>query len=593
MEESLVDPPFLNVSQSLSGRLWRVRPHDPRQALAISEMLGVPEVLGRVLAARGVSVETCETYLAPSMRDDMPDPSSLKDMDRAAQRLAEAISTGERVTVFGDYDVDGATSAATLKRYFEMAGGTLEVYVPDRLREGYGPNAAALERIAADGAQIVVTVDCGIVAHDALAAGAAVGLEVIVVDHHTAEPALPPAFAVVNPNRLDQEPGLGHLAAVGVVFLLVVALNRTLRAAGWFADGRPEPSLLSLLDLVALGTVCDVVPIRGFNRALVAQGVKVARQLRNPGVAALTAAAGIRERIDAYHLGYVLGPRVNAGGRVGASHLGARLLSTNDPIEAREIAEQLDRHNQERRMIEEELTHEALEQAEGLRASDPIIIVDAEDWHPGVIGIVASRLKDRFNRPALVIGSDGNTGKGSARSVPGFDIGAAVIAARQDGLLINGGGHPMAAGLTVAAEKIAALRDFLCARAAASVEGRAQQPVMNIDGALAVEGATPDLVTLLEKAGPYGAGNREPRFALTSARIIKPQVVGEKHVRCFLAGEVGRRVKAIAFRCHDQPLGLSLLSAGDERYHVAGHLRSDTWGGRDEVQLTIEDAARA
>jgi single-stranded-DNA-specific exonuclease len=300
-------------------------------------------------------------------------------MDRAAQRLAEAISTGERVTVFGDYDVDGATSAATLKRYFEMAGGTLEVYVPDRLREGYGPNAAALERIAADGAQIVVTVDCGIVAHDALAAGAAVGLEVIVVDHHTAEPVLPPALAVVNPNRLDQEPGLGHLAAVGVVFLLVVALNRTLRAAGWFADGRPEPSLLSLLDLVALGTVCDVVPIRGFNRAIVAQGVKVVRQLRNPGVAALTAAAGIRERIDAYHLGYVLGPRVNAGGRVGASHLGAQLLSTNDPIEAREIAEQLDRHNQERRMIEEELTHEALEQAEGLRASDPIIIVDAED----------------------------------------------------------------------------------------------------------------------------------------------------------------------------------------------------------------------
>ncbi len=474
-----------------------------------------------------------------------------------------------------------------------MVDGTLEVYVPDRLREGYGPSAAALERIAANGTQIVVTVDCGIAAHHALAAGAAVGLEVIVVDHHTAEPALPPALAVINPNRLDQEPGLGHLAAVGVVFLLVVALNRTLRKAGWFTAGRTEPSLLPLLDLVALGTVCDVVPIRGFNRAVVAQGVKVARQLRNPGVAALAKAAGIRERIDTYHLGYVLGPRVNAGGRVGASHLGARLLSTNDPVEAREIAEQLDRHNHERRLIEEELTHEALGQAESLRASDPIIIVDAKGWHPGVIGIVASRLKDRFNRPALVIGSDENTGKGSARSVPGFDIGAAVIAARQGGLLVNGGGHPMAAGLTVVVEKIAALRDFLCARAADSVEGRTHQPVLNIDGALAVDGATSDLVTLLEKAGPYGAGNREPRFVVTGARIIKPQVVGEKHVRCFLVGEVGRRVKAIAFRCHDQPLGLGLLSARDERYHVAGHLRADTWGGRDEVQLTIEDAALA
>lgn len=546
-----------------------------------------------MLAARGVTVETCESYLAPSMRDDMPDPSSLKDMDLAAQRLAKAIHDGERVTVFGDYDVDGATSAAVLKRYFEMVGGTLEVYVPDRLREGYGPNAGALERIAANGAKIVVTVDCGIVAHEALAAGVAAGLETIVVDHHAAEPALPPALAVVNPNRLDQEPGLGHLAAVGVAFLLVVALNRTLRDVGWFTQSRPEPSLLPLLDLVALGTVCDVVPIRGFNRALVAQGLKVARQLRNPGFAALATAAGIRERINAYHLGYVLGPRVNAGGRVGGSDLGARLLSTNDPTEAREIAEQLDRHNQERRMIEEALTLEALEQAEGLRADDPIIVVDSEGWHPGVIGIVASRLKDRFDRPALVIGSDGTQGKGSARSVPGFDIGAAVIAARQEGLLVNGGGHPMAAGLTVEADRIAALRDFLCSRAAASVEERAQQPVINIDGALAVEGANTDLVTLLEKAGPYGAGNREPRFALTRARVIKPQIVGEKHVRCFLAGEAGGRVKAIAFRCHDQPLGLGLLSARDARYHVAGHLRADTWGGRDEVQLTIEDAALA
>ena len=593
MNETPDDPAFLGVTDSLTNRRWRARPHDPRQALAISETLGLPDILGRVLAARGVTFETCEGYLNPTMRDDMPDPSILNDMDAAARRLAAAITAGERVTVFGDYDVDGATSAAVLKRFFDMVGGSLEIYVPDRIREGYGPNAAALRQIAENGTKVVVTVDCGIVAHEALAAGAQAGLETIVVDHHAAEPQLPEALAVVNPNRLDQAPGLGHLAAVGVAFLLAVALNRALRDSGWFKNGRDEPSLLALLDLVALGTVCDVVPIRGFNRSLVAQGLKVARHLRNPGIAALAVVAGVRERIDAYHLGFVLGPRVNAGGRVGQADLGARLLSTNDPNEARQIAEQLDRHNLERRAIEDTLTIDALNQAESVRAADPIIIVDGEGWHPGVIGIVASRLKDRFDRPALVIGTDGAFGKGSARSVPGFDIGAAVIAARQAGLLTNGGGHPMAAGLTVATERIGALRDFLCGRAALTIESRQVQPVMNIDGALAVEGATTALVTLLERAGPYGAGNREPRFALTGARIIKPQIVGDKHVRCLLAGEVGRRVKAIAFRCHDQPLGLSLLSARDGRYHVAGHLRADTWGGRDEVPFTIEDAALA
>ncbi len=593
MAEAPPEPAFLDVGDSLTNRRWRARPHDPRQALAISETLGLPEILGRVLAARGVTLDTCEGYLNPTMRDDMPDPSVLKDMDTAARRLAKAIAGGERVTVFGDYDVDGATSAAVLKRFFDMVGGNLDIYVPDRMREGYGPNAAALALIAAGGSKVVVTVDCGIVAHEALAAGAAVGLEVIVVDHHAAEPLLPPAIAVVNPNRIDQSPGLGHLAAVGVAFLLTVALNRALREAEWFGASRKEPSLLSLLDLVALGTVCDVVPIRGFNRSLVAQGIKVVRQLRNPGIAALAAVAGVRERIDAYHLGFVLGPRVNAGGRVGEADLGARLLSTNDPMEARVIAEQLDRHNQERRAIQDALTIDALTQAETLRAADPIIVVDGEGWHPGVIGIVASRLKDRFDRPALVIGSNGALAKGSARSVPGFDIGAAVIAARQGGLLTNGGGHPMAAGLTVATDQIGALRDFLCGRAAAAVDRREAQPVMNIDGALAVEGATPALVELLEQAGPYGAGNREPRFVLMRARIIKPQLVGGKHVRCLLAGEIGRRVKAIAFRCYDQPLGLALLSARDARYHLAGHLRADTWGGREEVQFTIEDAAFA
>ena len=593
MTDGHADPAFLGVENSLTGRRWRARLHDGRQALAIAEACSLPEILGRVLAARGITVETCESYLNPSMRDDMPDPSVLLDMDRAAERLAGAIAAGEPITVYGDYDVDGATSAAVLRRYFNWIGAPLGLYVPDRIREGYGPNAPAMKQIADGGAKVVVTVDCGIVAFDALDAAAGYGLDVIVVDHHAAEPRLPRAAAVVNPNRLDQAPGLGHLAAVGVTFLLAVALNRRLRQIGWFSESRPEPPLLSLLDLVALGTVCDVVPIRGFNRALVAQGLKVARQLRNPGIAALAAVAGVRERIDAYHLGFVLGPRVNAGGRVGAADLGARLLSTDDPDEARQMAHRLDLHNQERRTIEDEMTVLALHQAETQRADDPIIVVDHAGWHPGVIGIVASRLKDRFDRPALVIGTDGDQGKGSARSVPGFDIGAAVIAARQAGLLINGGGHPMAAGLTVAADKVAALRAFLCARAATAVAERATQPVINLDGALAVEGATTDLVALLEKAGPFGARNREPRFALTRARVVNAQLVGEKHVRCILAGESGGRVKAIAFRCHDQPLGLTLLSARDQRMHVAGHLRADTWGGRDEVQFTIEDAALA
>ncbi len=593
MGEPADDQAFLGVENSLSGRRWRARSHDARQALAISEGLGLPEILGRVLAARGLTVETCESYLNPSMRDDMPDPSTLLDADKAAARLAGAITAGEGVTVFGDYDVDGATSAAVLKRYFDQIGAPLGLYVPDRIREGYGPNVEALRTIAEDGTKVVVTVDCGIVAFEALDAAASFGLEVIVVDHHAAEPRLPKAVAVVNPNRLDQPEGLGDLAAVGVAFLVAVALNRHLRAAGWFSEARPEPSLLSLLDLVALGTVCDVVPIRGFNRALVAQGLKVARQLRNPGIAALAAVAGIRERIDAYHLGFVMGPRVNAGGRVGGADLGARLLSTNDPDVARRIAERLDVHNRERRAIEDALTVEAREQAEALRADDPIVVVDGAGWHPGVIGIVASRLKERFDRPALVIGIDGAQGKGSGRSVPGFDIGAAVIAARQAGLLINGGGHPMAAGLTVAPDKVDALRAFLCERAQATIAERAAQPVINLDGALSVDGATPELVEQLERAGPYGARNREPRFALMRARIINPQLIGEKHVRCLLAGEGGTRIKAISFRCHDQPLGLAILSARDSRLHVAGHLRADTWGGRNDVQFTIEDAAPA
>ncbi len=581
----------LGVEQSVTGRRWESRLDNDRMGQAVAQALSLPEVVGRVLAARGVTPEDAADYLNPTLRDALPDPSSLCDMDAACERLASAVTNGEKIAVFGDYDVDGATSAAVVVRFVRAAGGRIEIYVPDRLKEGYGPNAPALLKLAQEGASVVVTVDCGTLAFGALAAAADAGLDVIVVDHHLSEPELPRALAVINPNRLDESGAHRQLAAVGVAYLLIVGVNRRLRAAGWYS-GRGEPSLLQWLDLVALGTVGDVVPLTGLNRALVAQGLKVMAQRGNPGIAARADVAGIEERMGAYHAGFVLGPRVNAGGRVGRSDLGARLLSTDDAEEARQLALELDRHNAERRVIEAMVREAATAAAEssGAEGAD-LVLVAGEGWHPGVLGLVATRLRDRWQCPAIVIGTENRTGKGSGRSVRGFNLGAAVIAARQEGLLVDGGGHAMAAGLTVRTEDIDALREFLSVRAAGANLGQGGRRTLRLDGALAVGGATPELIATLEQAGPYGAGNAEPRFAIADAQIVKADIVGENHVRCIFAGRGGGRLKGIVFGGAEVELGRFLLGAGSTPVHVAGHLRADHWRGREDAQLIIEDAA--
>lgn len=593
------DSGFLGVGRSLTGRRWIPRLGEDRLALQLAQQADIPELLARVLAARGVAPDLCEAHLNPTLKAYLPDPSSVMDMDSAAARIAKAIQSGEQVAVFGDYDVDGATSSALLKRYFESAGAPLRIYIPDRIKEGYGPNAPAFMKLKDLGVSLVVTVDCGTMAHKPLGVAKERGLDVVVVDHHQAEPLLPPAVAVVNPNRLDDTSGLGQLAAVGVVFLLLVALNRTLRAAGWFTEDRPEPNLIDLLDLVALGTVCDVVPLTGLNRALVTQGLKVMGRRTNIGLTALGEVAKLDGAPGTYHAGFLLGPRVNAGGRVGRADLGARLLTTHDAAEAQEISAALDTYNRERQAIEAQVLEEALEQVEGrLRSSranqpPPIVIASAKGWHPGVIGIVASRLKDKYERPTFVIALDGKgEGKGSGRSIPGVDLGRAVTAALEAGLLINGGGHSMAAGLTVDEGKLDALREFLADRVTPDVLAAGEARVLKLDGALTTQAASREMFELLEKAGPYGAGNPEPRFAVPRVRIVRADRVGQNHVRCILAGDEGGRLKAISFRSADSELGEVLLNGGGAVFHVAGRLRADDWQGRRDVQLQIDDAVR-
>ncbi len=594
-------PAFLGVATSLSGRRWRQRSGDDRLGLAIAQRLGVPEVVGRIIAGRGIPVDAVEQFLNPTLRGLLPDPSCLKDMDRAATRIAEAVIAGEPIAIFGDYDVDGATSSALLARFLGGLDADIRCYIPDRRLEGYGPNAPALLKLRDQGARVIITVDCGTTAHEPLRAAADAGIAVIVIDHHAAEPALPPAFAIVNPNRLDDDSGLGTLAAVGVAFLLVVAVNRALRQAGFYGAHRREPDLLQWLDLVALGTVCDVVPLTGLNRALVAQGIKVMAQRRNAGLVALADSAAVAERIDAYHLGYLLGPRVNAGGRVGKSDLGTRLLGTDDPGEAAEIAGILEALNTERREIEAQVLAEAVAQVEdGGAGTASIVLASGREWHPGVIGIVASRLKERYDRPACVIAWEPDParpgqliGKGSGRSVPGVDLGAAVIAARQTGLLIGGGGHRMAAGFTVAQEHYDAFAAFLESRVRDLAPAGGVVPEIGIDGALALGAATPELIATLSGLGPFGAGNAEPRFVLPRVRVAKADIVGSAHVRCFLVAGPGERLKAIAFRAVGTPLGDALLASSGAALHIAGHLRLDLWQGRSGVQMLIDDAAFA
>ena len=582
------------VDRSICGRRWRLRAADGLEGQAVAERLALPEIVGRLLAQRGIDHNDAPGFLAPRLREQLPDPSHLRDMEVAAARLVRAVREGETIAVFGDYDVDGATSAALLLRFFAAVGGRTRVYVPDRLREGYGPNTPALLRLYAEGARVVVTVDCGTNAHLPLAEVAAAGLEVIVVDHHVAEPLLPRAAAIVNPNRLDEESPHGALAAVGVAFLLVVAVNRALRRAGWYARGRAEPDLMGWLDLVALGTVCDVVPLAGLNRAFVAQGIKVARRNANPGLAALAAIAGVSEPLDAYHLGFVFGPRVNAGGRVGAADLGARLLATDDPALAADLAQRLDAHNRERRDIETRTLEAAIAMVEEAAQPPALVFAAATDWHPGVIGIVASRLKERYERPACVVALGDGIGRGSGRSIAGLPLGPAVIAARQAGLLINGGGHAMAAGFTVAAERLDALREFLVERLGDGLDRGRLVPELRVDAALSLGAAQAELISHIEQLAPFGAGNPEPRFVLPAVRVVHTEAVGNGHLRCTLANPLDTaRLRAIAFRTVGTPLGQFLAETRGAAVHVAGHLRRDTWRGGDAVQLLIDDAAPA
>jgi single-stranded-DNA-specific exonuclease len=580
------------VERSLSGRRWLARAGDERLALALSQRLGLPELVGRVLASRGIGLDDAEGFLNPTLKELLPDPGHLKGMDEAVTRLVKAVTGGEIIGIFGDYDVDGATSSALLNNALTAMGARARVYIPDRIREGYGPNAPALLALKAEGVGVVVTVDCGTTAFAPLEAAAQAGLDMIVVDHHVGEAALPPALAVINPNRLDEDSPHGHMAAVGVAFLLAVGLNRGLKQAGWY-ETRPAPDLMRWLDLVALGTVCDVVPLVGVNRALVVQGLKVMARRGNVGLAALADVAGVKERPDSYTLGYVLGPRVNAGGRVGEAELGTRLMSTVDPAEAAEIARQLDGYNKDRQEIEAAVLLDAIEQVES-RPDDgrPLLVAAGENWHPGVIGIVAGRLKERYGRVACVVALEGGEGKGSGRSVPGLDLGSAVIAARQAGLLKAGGGHAMAAGFTVARERLDDLSDFLAERLQAQLDGELV-PLLELDGALDAGAAGIELVETLSQVGPFGSGNPEPRFAVAGARIAKADVVGSGHVRLMLSGVGGKRLKAIAFRAADSEMGHALLSSAGAAFHLAGTLRVDTWQGNSSVQLIVDDAALA
>jgi len=588
---------LLGIEQSLSGRRWCARAQDDRLAVALAQKLSISDLLARVLAARGVDLTNADRALDPTLRALLPDPSRLKDMDKAATRLADAIEAREPIAIFGDYDVDGATSTAVLTRFLRALDLDPMRYIPDRLAEGYGPNEPAMEKLAADGAKLVITVDCGTLSYAPLERAAALGLTVIVADHHLSEPKLPTAHAVVNPNRLDDDTDLGALAAVGVVFMLVIATNRELRARGFF-DDRAEPNPLDWLDLVALGTVADVVPLQGLNRAFVTQGLKIAARRGNAGLTSLFDVARVDEPPSPYHLGYVIGPRVNAGGRVGEAGLGTELLISDDPLAAEPMAKTLDRYNQERRAIEQAVLEAALEQAQnsytGNREMAPLIAVADKGWHPGVIGIVASRLKDRYRRPSLVMAlTEDGLAKGSGRSVPGVDLGRAVTAALEAGLLVNGGGHVMAAGLTVEQGKIPALSEFLEERLAASVRDAMASHELGLDGVVSVSGATLELINDIARAGPFGSANPEPRFAVSHARVVRSKTVGDgSHIHAVLTDEAGGRLTAIGFGLTETALGQHILSS-KAPLHLAGPIRANHFNGRVTPQLVIDDGALA
>jgi single-stranded-DNA-specific exonuclease len=588
---------FLGVERSACGRAWRDRLDERGQAraLTIAQRLGVPELLARVLAGRGVEPEAAEAFLDPSLKRLLPDPHTVTDMAAASARLAQAIERGERVAIFGDYDVDGATASALLARYLRLCGLDPLVHIPDRIFEGYGPNVDAIRSFAEREAKLLITVDCGTTSLEPLAEAGRLGLDTVVIDHHQADEELPAAVAIVNPNRADDLSGLGHLAAVGLVFVTLVALTRDLRQRGFWSAARAEPDLLSLLDLVALGTVADVVPLKGLNRAFVAKGLIVLRRREHVGLTALMDVARLSGPPECWHLGFLLGPRINAGGRIGRADLGVRLLLEDDPSEAARIAAELDRLNRERQQIELATVAQAEAEAMaalGLEEKGAVVVTAAEGWHPGVVGLVAARLKERFGRPAFAIALEpGGLGTGSGRSIPGVDLGHAVRQAVHEGLLIKGGGHAMAAGVTLKKDALATFRAFLEGALAPAVAVARRDSALRIDGAISAGGVDLALVDMLARAGPFGTGNPEPLLALPAHTVAYADPVGENHVRVRLRSGDGKTVNAIAFRVAGTPLGRALLDNRGRQIHAAGYLAVDRWQGEERVQMRLIDVA--
>ena len=575
---------FLGVDESLTGRRW-IGPRDEevRLAEALEQSTGLAPALCHVLAKRGVPPEDASAFLAPKLRDLLPDPMGLRDMAPAADRLIKALAAREKIAIFADYDVDGGASAALLLDWFRQQRHDATLYVPDRIDEGYGPNAPAMSDLARMH-DLIICVDCGTLSFEAIAA--AKGADVVIIDHHLAGETLPEALAVVNPNRQDESGDLAHLCAAAVVFMVLVEANRRLKAAG-----RQGPDLMQMLDLVALATVADVAPLIGVNRALVNQGLRIMAGRRRPGLAALADVAGLETAPKAYHLGYVLGPRVNAGGRVGKADLGARCLAASDKDEALALAEKLDELNRERREIENAVRDAALVQAEEHGLDGPLVWAAGEGWHPGVVGIVASRLKENTNRPAIVIGLSDGEGKGSGRSVAGVDLGHAIQKLAQEGLLIKGGGHKMAAGLTVAEDKIPEAMDRLGELLAKEGSGAMGPRDHRIDALLMPGAATVDMVEQIETAGPFGQGAPAPRFAFPDVTILHTREVGSGHLKLTFGDGLGARLDAIAFGAMSEPLGQEITNHGGRRFHLSGRLDINHWGGRQTVQLRLEDAA--
>lgn len=578
----------LNIDRSALGKEWIQRPFDERSALAISQRNALDSIIAQLISARGIKCEDAEKFLSPTLKDFLPNPSDLKDMDVCVNRIIKAIKNKEKITIYGDYDVDGATSTSLFLRFFRMIGIEVGFYIPDRQIEGYGPNIEAFNTLKKQGVDLIITVDCGTVSFPQILHAKEIGLDVIVVDHHASEPELPNCVGVVNPNRFDENSPYTYLAAVGVSFLVCVAINRELRSFGFFKNSQ-EPNLISLLDIVALGTVCDVVPLVELNRALVTQGLKVLQSRKNTGIRMLADSCCIDEKINTYHLGYVIGPRINAGGRVGTSTLGTQLLSSDDEEIVSAIAEKLNAFNEDRKLIQEDVLQAALAQVD---ETAPVIVVHGDGWHQGVIGIVAGRLKEAYNRPTFVISFLGEEGKASGRSIPGFDMGQVIHHACQKQVVIQGGGHPMAGGFSMMKQKLEDLKCLMKDLFYKKLDDSHLKSQLELDGVLTLQSASQDLIMAIEKVGPFGSGNPAPKFAFKDVKVSFSKIVGEKHVKCSLFNSLSQEyVDAMAFNAMDTDLGAFLLKSAKSRINLAGSIKINSWGGKEKIFITIDDAS--